>query len=60
MNDPALDLSALEPDQRSSVLAVPLAKKKLNGWTVLLLAFLRVYVAFAVGLVIVAFVRALR
>jgi len=60
MKDPALDLWALEPDQRSSTLSVPLPRKPLNGWTILLFWFLRVYVAFSVGLVIIAFARALR
>jgi hypothetical protein len=54
------DLSALEPEQRSDALAIPLAKKPLNRPTTLLLSFLRAYVAFAVIIVIVAFVRALR
>jgi hypothetical protein len=53
------DLSALEPEQRSDALAVPLAKKPLNRLTTILLSFLRVYVALAVIVVIVAFVRAL-
>lgn len=60
MNDASLDLTALEPGQRSDFLATPLPKKKLNRWTIFLLSFLRVYVAFSVGLVILAFVRALR
>jgi len=60
VKQPAPDLSALEPAQRSDALATPLPRKHLSGWSLLLLAFLRVYVAFSVGLVILAFIRALR
>jgi hypothetical protein len=60
MSGPPVDLSALEPEQRSSALAAPLPKKQLSTATVVLLWFLRVYVALSVGVVIIAFARALR
>ena len=54
------NLSALELAQRCTVLETPLPRKRLSGWDVALLAFLRVYVVFSVGLVVLAFVGALR
>jgi len=60
MSGPPVDLSALEPDQRSSALSVPLPQKHLSRGTIVLLSFLRVYVALSVGVVIIAFARALR
>jgi hypothetical protein len=54
------DLSALDPDQRSDALAVPLERRKLSGPLIGFLWFLRVYVIVSVGVVVVAFAHALR
>ncbi|HEV8020631.1 MAG TPA: hypothetical protein VGP41_05165 [Candidatus Lustribacter sp.] len=54
------DLSALDPEQRSDVLSVPLERRKLTGPLVSFLWFLRVYVVLSVAVVIVAFAHALR
>jgi len=58
MNAP--DLSALDPDQRSDVLSVPLERRKLTAPLISFLWFLRVYVILSVAVVVVAFVHALR
>jgi hypothetical protein len=54
------DLSALDPDQRSDVLAVPLERRKLTAPLIGFLWFLRVYAVVSVAVVIVAFAHALR
>lgn len=58
MNSP--DLSALDPDQRSDALAVPVERRKLSGPLIGFLWLLRLYVVVSVVVVIVAFAHALR
>lgn len=55
-----VDVSALEPDQRSIALRRRLPRARLGPAVAVLLWVLRIYVALAVPLVIYALVRALR
>lgn len=52
-------LDALEPEQRTAALAKPLPRRRLGTGTIVLLWLLRLYVLFAVPLVIYTFVRTL-
>jgi hypothetical protein len=52
-------LAALEPQQRSASLQLPLPRRRLGFGTLLLLWILRIYVLIAVPLVIYTFVKAL-
>ena len=54
------DLSALEPEQLTSVNRTPLPRAKLGRGVVFLLALMRVYVLVAIPIVAYAFIHALR
>ncbi|MGH7706902.1 MAG: hypothetical protein ACREM6_03065 [Vulcanimicrobiaceae bacterium] len=53
------DLTALEPEQRTTATRPPLPRRTLDSRTVVLLTVLRVYVLVAIPLVVYAFIRAL-
>ncbi len=59
MNRKKIDYSVLEPSQRSFVRAERLTRRTLDRRTFIALCVLRLYVTFAVPVVVVAFVRAL-
>ena len=55
-----VDLSALDPDQRSSELAKDLPRAHLRAGVIVALWFLRIYVIAAIPLVVYVFLRSLR
>ncbi len=55
-----VDISALDPDQRTSELAKDLPRAKLSPPVVVALWLLRIYVIVAVPIVIYVFLRTLR
>jgi hypothetical protein len=58
-DDESTILAALEPAQRTATLSEPFPRRRLGTGTLLLLWILRIYVLFAVPLVIYTFVQTL-
>ena len=56
---PGVDISALDPDQRTSELAKDLPRATLAPGTVVALWVLRIYVIIAIPLVVYVFLRSL-
>ncbi len=55
-----VDMTALDPDQRSSELAKDLPRARLSPAVIAVLWLLRVYAVVAIALVVYVFVRSLR
>ncbi len=57
--DVEVDVSVLEPEQRSERASLPLPRRRLGPWALAALWILRLYALAAVGIVVYFFVRAL-